>query len=188
WMHPVQRDQRGLRTTVIFLARECCMSGWKQLQGLLSRTFLVLAGQFPEPFPSWRLDDFDRDRAQCDCCFDGADGASVFETRRCALLRHRLRAFNESAEWFVLIDEIADSGDIDTFFCAGTNDRNIDAFNQYRNGLVGNLDDSQSAANTRIDAKYFCHDQHSPETRRRLQFISQQKIERGSEWARGATT
>ena len=116
---PIERDQRCLGPAMVFLARERRMRGRKQLQGLLPRAFLVLAGESPEPFPDRRLDDFDRDRTQGDCRFDRADRPSVFETRRRALLRHRLRAFNQSADWFVPIDEVADGGDIDAFFGAG---------------------------------------------------------------------
>jgi hypothetical protein len=52
----------------------------------------------------------------------------------------------------VPIDEVANGGDIDAFFGAGANDRNIDAFHQHRGGPVSNLDDSQSAVDAWIDA------------------------------------
>src|SRR5262245_21026474 len=145
-------DQHRLSATVIFLARECCMSGRKLLQGFLPSTFLVLAWQMPVALPGAWLDNLYWDRTQCDGRFDRADCSAVFETRRHALLRHRLCAFDQSADRFVPIDEVTDGGNIDAFFGAGTNDRNIAALHQYRGGSVGNLDDSQSAANTRINA------------------------------------
>ena len=120
--------------------------------GLLPPALLVFARELPEPLPGRRLDDFDRDRTQGDGCFDRADRSPVFETRRRALLRHRLRAFNQSADWFVPIDEVADGGDIDALFGAGTDDRNVDRLDQHAGRRRRNLDDGQSAANTGIDA------------------------------------
>src|SRR5262249_31718572 len=107
----------------------------------------------PMTLPGAGLDDLDRDRTQCDCCFDRANRASVFEPRRRALFRHRLRAFNQSVDWFMPIDEVADRCDVDRLFPPGPDNRNIDAFHQHRGGPVSNLDDSQSAANARIDAQ-----------------------------------
>src|SRR5215813_1298597 len=138
--------------TMLRRMRECGVSGRKQLQRLLSPALFVFAGEFPESFPRGRLDDLHRDRAQCDCCFGRADCAPVFETRRRALFRHRLAAFNQSADWFVPIDEVTDGGDIDALFGAGANDRNIDAFHQYGGGSVSNLDDGQPTADARIDS------------------------------------
>ena len=129
------------------------MSCRKQLQSSLPAAFLVLAGEMPESFPDRRLDDGHRDRAQRDRRFDRADRTAVFETRLTRLASASpARVQSSAADGVVPIDEVADGGDIDAFFGAGANDRNVDAFDQRRGGPVVNLDDSQSAADARIDA------------------------------------
>ena len=149
---PIQRDQRCLGAAVIALASERGVSGRKQLQGLLPPAFLVLAGEFPEPFPCGRFDNFDRDRAQCDCCFDRTDRAPVFEATARPLLRHGLSAFNQSVGWFVSINEVADGGDIDALFSANSDRRDIDGIDQLRCRTVVNFNDSEATTNAGIDA------------------------------------
>ena len=63
----------------LFLASSACCGG-KQLQRLLSRRFLVLAGQMQPTLPGRSFDQDHRDRAQRDHRFDGADGAAVRES------------------------------------------------------------------------------------------------------------
>ena len=114
---------------------------------------LSLPGSSPEPLPDRRLDDFDRDRTQGDGCFDRANRPSVLETRRRPLLRHRLRALNQGADWLVPIDEVANGDDVDPLFGAGADHRNVDRLDQSRGCAVLDGDDGQSAVNTGIDAQ-----------------------------------
>jgi len=103
---------------------------------------LSLPGSFQNRFHAVGSTISNRDRTQRDGRFDRADCAPVFKTRRRALLRHRLGAFNQRADGFMLLDKVPDRCDIDALFGIGNDDRNIDALHQHRGGPVGNLNDS----------------------------------------------
>ena len=61
-------------------------------------------------------------------------------------------AFDQSTDWFVPINEVANGGDVDALFGTDADDRNVDRIDELRRGAVGDLDDSQSAADAWIDA------------------------------------
>src|SRR5262249_42163118 len=105
--------------------------------------------------PGRRLDDLDWYRAQHDGGFGRAGGTTVFEPAGRAWAGHRLSAFDPSADRFVRVDEVANGGDVDPFFGAGADGRNVDTFHQRRPAPVGDLDDGQPATNTGINAKHF---------------------------------
>jgi len=94
-----QRDQRRFSATVILLAGKQRMCSWKQHQRTLTTCFFLPATELMKLLPGSRFDDGKRDLAAGEHRLDGTDGATVLEAARCALLGHRLRAFDEGVLW-----------------------------------------------------------------------------------------
>src|SRR6516164_4947602 len=138
---------------MIALAREQRVRRWEELERALASTFLVAAAEMMELLPDRWLDDRDRNLTAGDRRLDGAGRAPILEAGRCALLRKCLRTFDVGVLRLMSHDPGADREHVDPLLRTDAGHRNVDRFKQLRRGTVVDLDESETAAHTGINAE-----------------------------------